>query len=317
MKSCKNFEQLIQNLIFDDISEVERNLLNVHVQKCEHCSKILELHTALRKSNFTTANKLPDNNYFQTIRQNVLRQVKTKRIQTFNLSDLFRRKKTILRPAYSIVVFFIIFLIGYYSHHWFKKDVASDRDLFITKIRQAAMQNRSLADVDKSPFLISQVRMERTDQGEIHLTFNVTTAVEYFGDLDDPLVKEVVTQALVNYTNDGSRLDAIALSTQLMDTKVKEALIFSMLHNENPAVRMNAMDVLGQMQLDDQIQQAIIKVLNSEQTVQMRLAAIELLTQENTYIQNLNQILQEKIERDPNSSVKLKAARSLQKIERR
>jgi hypothetical protein len=49
----------------------------------------------------------------------------------------------------------------------------------------------------------------------------------------------------------------------------------------------------------------------------MRLAAIELLTQQNEYVQNIDQILQQRIEHDPNSSVKLKAAGSLQKIERR
>ncbi len=134
-----------------------------------------------------------------------------------------------------------------------------------------AIQNRSLADVDKSPFLISQAMINRDYTGQVHLNFNVTTAVAYSGTMDDPLVKEVVTQALINFTNDGSRLDAVALSPQLMGTKVKEALIFSMLHDKNPAVRINAMDVLGQMQFDRQIQEAVIKVLTYEKTVHMRL----------------------------------------------
>ena len=33
MKSCDQFERLIQNLVLDDISEVEKKLLNEHLQK--------------------------------------------------------------------------------------------------------------------------------------------------------------------------------------------------------------------------------------------------------------------------------------------
>ena len=65
MKSCKNFHQLIQKLFWNNISDIEKNLLDEHLDKCDHCKKIVDMHTALEKSPATTANKLPDDTYFK------------------------------------------------------------------------------------------------------------------------------------------------------------------------------------------------------------------------------------------------------------
>lgn len=320
MKSCNQFVMLIQKVITESLSETEKQLLSTHLDSCDQCNELYEMHQSLKQTSEKLSEQMPDEAHFNVMRQRVLQSVMGKPALKFQIhawvTGLFQRKVIRFRPVFAMVFLGIAFLLGIFSRNWLNPDYTTNEDLLIQRVRQMAIQNQSLDDVDKSPLFISQANFRRDMTGQIHLDFNVTSAVAYSGDMNDPLVQEVVTQSLINATNDGSRLDAVALSPQLMDSKVKEALIFSMLHDKNPAVRINAMGVLGRLQFDLQIQEAIIKVLHSEKTVHMRLDAIELLTQDQADVQNIQSILEDRIEHDENSSVKLKAARFLNMIER-
>ena len=76
------------------------------------------------------------------------------------------------------------------------------------------------------------------------------------------------------------------------------------------------MDILGRMKMDEKIQAAIIKVLNNEKQVNMRLMAIDILAQRYSGTENIEMILRKKMQGDENPSVQIKAASYLQKIER-
>jgi hypothetical protein len=223
--------------------------------------------------------------------------------------------KPLMRPV-PVMCILIIFFLGFFLNRFlFDRSNLSNNSL-LTNIQNKALENQSLQDVDKSPFIFTDVRLKKENLDHIHLTFNVTTEVKYSGHINDPLIKDVLTQALVNYTNDGYRLDAVLLSSKFTDTKIKEALIYSLHYDENPAIRSNALDVLAEMDFEPIIQNALIKVLREEEQVNMRLKVIDVLAQKNIKIQDYEKIFRERIEKDNNSSVQIKAKHYLSLTER-
>jgi hypothetical protein len=63
-----------------------------------------------------------------------------------------------------------------------------------------------------------------------------------------------------------------------MEPKVREALIRTMMNDENLGVRLRAQDRLVSIEGDPEVEQALLEVLRTEESVQMRLVAIDYLT---------------------------------------
>ena len=83
--------------------------------------------------------------------------------------------------------------------------------------------------------------------------------------------------AILEPSGVGSRMKAMALAPEIMDPKLKEAVIFTMHKDPNLAVRMEAMSVLSKSPYDAAIQKAYLTTLREDQEVQMRLQALEFL----------------------------------------
>ena len=87
-----------------------------------------------------------------------------------------------------------------------------------------------------------------------------------------------MAQTLLGTSNIGSEFKAISYTKEIIDPKLKEALIFSMLNTPMLAIRMKAMSGLMDYKFDEEIKEAFLKVLRGEESVNMRLAAIDYLT---------------------------------------
>ena len=134
---------------------------------------------------------------------------------------------------------------------------------------------------------------KEVDPENIALSFDVTTHLEMVSQKNDPLVRDVIAQSLINPSNLGTELKAISYSEGIFDRKIKEALIFSM--NKTPilAVRLKAMNNLLSYKNDPEVQEAFLKVLMDEESVKMRLMAIDYLAESQLKADSLQLIISE------------------------
>jgi len=178
------------------------------------------------------------------------------------------------RPEIAIAA--LTLLVGFFLGRFMPPENQS-RGSIMKQINLTASENKKLIDVQNSPYRYSNVSFNEVDSQNIALNFDVSTHMELVRPKSDPLVREVISQALLNPSHGGSELKAIAISESMLDKKIKEALIFSLHNAPMLAVRMKSLSTLTKYKNDPEVESAFIKVLQSEESVQMRLQALDYL----------------------------------------
>ena len=278
--SCHEYEPLIERLLAEEIGDRERDRLLHHTEGCQGCREFVDLHYRLHDAELAT--DLPTDAEFAGMRRTVVAQIRQEQpAPAFSgVRDFFR--SLVRQPALAgglAAIMVAMLAAGYVVGRDAGPAPVSlgHADPMMVQIAQEASANRGLADVENARFLYSNVRFQETPTGEIALSFDVTRHMEVARQKDDPLVKEVLAQSLVNPTSVGTRLDAIGHAGQMVDPKIEQVLIHSMLNDENFAVRMRALNILRGYPRSAQIEEAFIMVLSGEENVQLRIQALDWL----------------------------------------
>ena len=127
--------------------------------------------------------------------------------------------------------------------------------------------------------IYSNISFRKLDHNRVALNFDVSTHVDIVEPVDSPLLQEVLVQSLLNPdpANLGSRLKAISYAENVMDSKVRDALILAMHEDTNLAVRLKALSILSMQPPASQVEAAFLKALRRDESVQMRLLALDYL----------------------------------------
>jgi len=161
--------------------------------------------------------------------------------------------------------------------------------------------------------------------GQVEFTFDALTPVRMRGSVDDPQIQKVLTHAMLNEENPGVRLRAVnAISAgpaEGQDREVKSALIQALENDRNAGVRREALNALRRMAFDGQIKKALLHTLSSDANPGLRVAAINALdsarTQTSGYDQDFLDVLKQKAGTDQNNYIRVKARAVLEEASRR
>lgn len=313
MNRCLEYQPLIEGMLAEEIGETDRDRLLAHAEGCTDCREFVDLHYQLQEPDFGC--ELPTAGQFAALRQSVLAQVRDQGARRpaagAGVADLLRA--LIRRPAFAggLAALLLIMLgAGYFAGQSAPVRLPPDTlvlDSLIAQIGQEAERNVRLSDVENSPFVFSNVAFEDVRGDRLAMRFDVTRHVEVARAYDDPLVKEILAQTLVNPTPLGTRLEAIRHAGNAMDPKIQEALIFSMLNDSTLAVRIKALNLLASCEPTEEIQGAFMMVLSGEEAVQMRLQAMEYLANSGITRESLDDVL-DNLQRPPDSPLMMRAA---------
>lgn len=279
MNKCRLYDKLFQKLINGEIDPEEEQIYYLHLKECPSCHEQFEIHQSLYDPVLNLP--LPEPEEFSKLRQTVIRNVrltkKRGKKQYFEgLFDILFHQRA--RSIYAGVTVIIIFFLGFYANQFFRSEPEGN---LVNTIHYAAVNNIALQEVENSPYVFSDVQFRKLDEVNIALSFTVSTHLDIIRPKYDPLVKEVLAQTLLNPEPVGTRLKSISIAIGMMDAKIKESLIFALHQDPSRAVRIKAMTSLMNYPGDEQIQNAFLTLLKNETSVNMRLLAIEYLTQTN------------------------------------
>jgi hypothetical protein len=190
-----------------------------------------------------------------------------------------RGARLTLRPATAAAAAVLLFVTGFAAARLrFDGTAGRPGELLLREITSDAAANRSLVDVEDSPFIYSDVTLRTLPDGRVALDFDVTRHVNTIEAAGSPLAQDVLAQALLNPSHAGSRLKAIELAAGTMSPKVRDALVFALHHDDNLAVRLKALSILREQPgADPVIETAVLATLRHDESVQMRLEALDFL----------------------------------------
>ncbi len=271
-------KELINNYMIDEINPDELTELENHIFECTECSvyfdEMKKLNTAIRGSK---PEPVPDE-FLDHARNELYRELQTINNTKRSKHSLFEIVKKFFSNNYKIALssaftLALGFILGYSI---FYSPVSENKDsLFANEI--------DLDDFDKSKIRVEKISYPSiTDQtGEIEVAFEASTPVVYKGSLEDKLIKELIAQSIVNSKNPGVKIETLTKvidNPQIVDDKVKNALITALKQDENDGVRRQALIGLANFQYDDDIKEALLFALNNDSNAGIKILAINTLT---------------------------------------
>lgn len=275
---CHRVRNDIDRLFAGELAEDDRAAIESHLERCSDCRE----HHALVSQIASRPAPEPDERDLVAMRRAVLGTIRSEEHE--RRTSFFTR----LPHAASFAMVAggaLLVAAGWLGGRATAPGAAgaragiANRDVVLARqIQSVARENTGLADVENSPYRYANVRIEPQPDGRIRLGFDVSRHLELTLPKSDPLVTEVLVQSVLDSGSIGTRLRAIDEAGDVLDPRVRGALIKAMLHDENLGVRLQAQSRLIERSGDDEIANALLAVLENEESVQMRLVAIDYLT---------------------------------------
>ncbi len=277
MKECGRFEKTIEAYIAGEPVAGELEALVEHCKECRSCRELLAVHRDMSDLG-ARFDELEDPDY-DSLRAAVMEQVATTSMKRRPLRGVWANflAPFSLQPLTAAALLVVVFFIGIVAGQFRPGTSNGITGPLLEEINAEAVANRSLSDVEDSPYTYSNVSFRRLDGDRVALGFDVTKHMEVVEPAGSALVKEVLVQSLMNPAPTGSRLEAVSFASNVHETKVKQALLFAMRNDENLAVRLRALDILSAQPGDAEIDAAVLATLRDDESVQMRMQALDYL----------------------------------------
>jgi len=156
--------------------------------------------------------------------------------------------------------------------------------------------------------------------GEVEFTFEASRPVRLKGKVNDPQIQGVLTYAMLNEQNPGSRLNSInAMDTEVpmkYDQDVKNALVTVVMTDKNPGVRREALKLMSKFPYDESIKQALLYVITNDSVSGLRIEALNSIITAGNKGYKLNNeelnLFRQQMQEDENPYIKLRSKTILQ-----
>jgi hypothetical protein len=292
MKECKDYKEMIQSYIAGEISPTDLDSLYHHCRECPDCGQLWEVH-----SNLAAAGEelpVPPEDGLAAMRANVLAQIsrgegtRSGRIRWWDLGALLHARPVVALPMAAALI-----VVSLVAGRWSVSTPEIDDSTILREISQQASRQAGLIDYWDTPFSYTNVNAQPVEGGNLDLSFDVSRHVRFVTPMNSPVAREVLMHAILEPSAVGSRMKAMALAPEIMDPKLKEAVVFTMHNDPNLVVRMEAMSVLSKSPYDAAIQKAFLTTLREDQEVQMRLQALEYLAGKQVNINTIRKAIEE------------------------
>jgi hypothetical protein len=141
-----------------------------------------------------------------------------------------------------------------------------------------------LAMNEELPVDVSNVYFMNTDAsgGEIEMMYDEVRPMRIKAGMDDERVRRLLAHAILSGDNPGLRLQAINLlemsEAVTPSAEVKQALIGALVSDPNAGVRRQAFLALQKFPFDNEIREALMFVLDHDDNPGIRVAAMDYLT---------------------------------------
>jgi hypothetical protein len=272
MSITKKYEKLIKKYISDDISETEKEILLNEAGVNAEINDLIKLHQGLTQEQLSF--EIADEKSFKELRLKILNDINNSSKSKTDLSMQIRGYFSALfrKPLFNAAIAIAMFFAGYFINS------SKSESEFVENIYSTATRTQDLQSSINEPYIYQNAKFRPLDNGRVQVSFDVTRHLEISKSKNDPLIQDILAQSLINSSSVPERLRSISNTSFTMHPKIKQALITTMLNDSHPIVRQKSLFSLMKYKNDKDIQDALIQLLDKEESVYMRLAAVDYLS---------------------------------------
>jgi hypothetical protein len=298
---CK---ELIPFYLYEELDHENKRLFEDHIKSCKDCASELESYKNIFAELSEEFKSPLDPKLLMEARlelRGYLRAQQNKISFSNNIKDYIL--SLFYKPIGFAVSGFSTMLVGLFIGYLvFNTPVIEQIEPDSTKSDQIRIQNINFIDSDPS-------------DGEVEFTFEAVQSGRLRGSVNDTELQKILTYAVLNEQNPGTRLNSIniinANQIQKPDDEIKSTLIAVSKFDNNPGVRIEALKSLNKLPADEDIKNTLIYVLLNDTSAGIRIEAINGLVEASKTGINLNKndltSLRDKIQIDKNNYIRFQA----------
>lgn len=297
----EKYEELIQYYFYNEIDEADKKLLEQHLISCPQCKTHFELSKKIFNSiNENENNEFEDKLLFEA-RAELRGYLKAQKNKTSIIKVLTQAFSSFMvKPIGIAFGGAVVLLAGLFTGYLiFNEPAVNYSKEGLNFADYSKIQNINFLDADP-------------DDGEIEFTYESVKPGRIKGNINDSRVREILTYAILNEKNPGTRLNSInvinASSQHKNDDELKNALISVAKYDNNPGVRREAIKSFNELSVDKEIKDALIYVLLNDTSAGIRIEAINSLMETSKKGIKLDEsdltTLKDKIQLDQNNYVR-------------
>lgn len=311
------FKELAHLSVFGEIKKTERDLLEEHLAECSDCRE--EIESLIRLKGILNKNRAVevDEKLLSEARQELRAALRLERSKRNFFNELILNVKSFLMQNYKyslggLAALAVGILLGY---------------LLFNSPQQDGLLTKNLNENTGSTFgdeniRVSNVRFIDQDvsDGEVEFVFEAIKQMRVKGRIDDDNIKNVLTYAMLNEENPGTRLNTINVinseKLNTVDSEIKSAVMAVIRYDNNAGVRREAFKLLTKFPYDDEIKKTCLHILVNDSSSSLRIDAINALMDADKKGYKFNQddlsVFREKMRSDENNYVRYYAKTVLQ-----
>lgn len=260
------FKEQIQLYLYDELSMKDKKLFEDHISNCKECEQELIEYKKLFEEFNNDSNQTIDPHLINQARSELRGYLRAQRNKSSNSNySLNSLSRFLFRPigfAFSGTI--LLVLGGFISYLIFNPiNEKMNDDLQLSE--RLKIQNVNFIDSDPS-------------DGKIEFTYEAVKPERVLGDINDPEIQKIISFAVLNEKNPGTRLNSINLinakQTNPNNAEIKSTLIAVAKYDDNSGVRLEAVKSLKQLTFDEEVKDALIYIVLNDSSSGIRIEAI-------------------------------------------
>lgn len=319
----QDYKDLIYLSQLQELSEEEQSVLEKHLRDCPECrtesGELKRLHEVIARHG---RGEIAEEFLFEA-RRELRVALRLERAKKTRWSDLLERFNILsyptVRVAFASAVMLVIGLgLGY---------LLFVPTTSVTSMGEAASLEGADSQSGATKVSNLRFISQQPETGDVEFTFEMVTPIRMKGSVRDNAVQRVLAQALLNEQNPGARLQTVStLGTQLQPTalqdhEIKASLIQALKSDPNAGVRREALLTLQKLPFDQEVKQAFLFVLRHETNPAMRIDVINSLEKPvlagKMVDQDILDVLREKMQTDENNYIRTRARNVYEEVQQR
>ncbi len=297
----EKYDELIQLYLYDEIDEANKKILEQHLKSCTECNAQLEeLNKMFKKFKENDNNESDDKLLFEA-RAELRGYLRAQKNKTSIADKLIQILSSLtIKPGGIAFGGAAVLLVGFFLGYMILKTPTVNNS-------EEGLNFNSLTKIQNINFLDPD-----PNDGVVEFTYESVKSGRIKGNINDSQVQELLTYAMLNEKNPGTRLNSInvinASNQPQKDDELKSVLISVAKFDNNPGVRREALKSLNELTVDKEIKDALIYVLLNDTSAGIRIEAINSLMEASKKGVKLDETdlttLKNKIELDENNYVR-------------
>lgn len=294
MNPCKKHKKNIILAHYNELDEIELARLQAHLEICPACRQeaaAMQLFGKLMHENRLAEVNVPDLKALRNVMRLKLAQKKSALSSSFTVLSF----KPAIQFALVLLLFSCGFLVGRQGQ---KVNPGTPGD----DLWQQLLTASGSIQVDNGavhPYLMGVNRLKyNQDKGAIEIHYNLVNEIQLAGKLDSPAIRELLVYAMVNEENPNIRRSAVKAmqaatqGRQELNADYLQSLETILQSDQNPGIKLLALDVLKTMPLNEQIKNLLIRVLLYDPNTPVRIDAFKTLTSKHMTEKDIDHFLQ-------------------------